>query len=233
VNLNDIIQAAQGGQGINNIASQFGLTPEQAQAAVQALLPALSKGLQGATQNPGALGGILSELTSGAHATSYSDPSQTGTAASVGGGVLGQIFGSSQVTQQIGQQASRVSGVDPQIIEQMLPAVASILMGGLAHHMGSQGMGGILGELAGALNGSAATSGQPQATNDASGGMFGGLVGSVLGGLFGGGGAATAGTSSPGLQAGLNSLINVLAPGVQVPQAHDEALNSIMANGQN
>ena len=38
MNLNDIMQAAQGGQGVNNLASQFGVTPEQTQAAVQAMI---------------------------------------------------------------------------------------------------------------------------------------------------------------------------------------------------
>ena len=36
MNLNEIIQAAQGGQGVTNLASQFGLSPEQTQAAIQA-----------------------------------------------------------------------------------------------------------------------------------------------------------------------------------------------------
>ena len=70
MNLNDIIQAAQGGQGINNLANQFGLTPEQAQAAINAMIPALSGGLQQAAQDPSGLGGILSHLTSGAHTAS-------------------------------------------------------------------------------------------------------------------------------------------------------------------
>ena len=46
MNLNDIIQAAQGGQGVANLGAQFGLTPEQAQTAVQALMPAFSTALQ-------------------------------------------------------------------------------------------------------------------------------------------------------------------------------------------
>jgi len=63
MNLNDIIQAAQGGQGVNNLASQFGLSPEQAQAAIQAMIPAFSGGLQNAAQSPSGLGGLLSQLT--------------------------------------------------------------------------------------------------------------------------------------------------------------------------
>ena len=57
MSLNDIIQAAQGGQAINNLASQFGLTPEQTQAAVQAMMPAFSMGLQRPRADPNGLGG--------------------------------------------------------------------------------------------------------------------------------------------------------------------------------
>src|SRR5271169_7165539 len=112
MNLSEIMQAAQGGQGVDNIASQFGLSPEQTQAAIQAIIPAFSKGLQGAVQDPTSLGGILTHLTSGAHDASYVDPNQANAASGLGGEVLGQIFGSSGVAAQIGQQASRVSGVD-------------------------------------------------------------------------------------------------------------------------
>ena len=53
MNLNEIIQAAQGGEGVNNLASQFGLSPEQTQAAIQAIIPAFSDGLQVRRRIPG------------------------------------------------------------------------------------------------------------------------------------------------------------------------------------
>ena len=96
--LNDIIQSAQGGGALQNLANQFGLSPEQTQSAVQAIIPALSHGLQRAAQDPGALGNVVSEIGSGAHAGSYADPSQTGAAVDAGTGALGQIFGSPGVT---------------------------------------------------------------------------------------------------------------------------------------
>ena len=71
MNLNDIIQAAQGGQGVANLGAQFGLTPEQAQAAVQALMPAFSTALQRITSDPSSLGGIVSHLASGVHQGSF------------------------------------------------------------------------------------------------------------------------------------------------------------------
>ena len=239
MNLNDIIQAAQGGQGVSNLASQFGLTPEQTQAAVQAMIPAFSTGLQNTAQNPAGLGGLLSQLTSGAHQGSFTDPNQAGAAVGVGGNVLGQIFGSPQVTSQVGQQASQMSGVSPQVIQQMMPIVASMLMGGLFHSMNSQGMGGILGQLASAATapgGLASSFGQGAAAPPAGGGMFGGMLGNVLGGLFGGGAQQSgANPQAAAMQAGLSTLTNMFQAGVQVSQAHQQGLSSILGSltGQN
>jgi hypothetical protein len=227
MNLNDIIQAAQGGQGVANIAAQFGLTPEQAQAAIQAAMPAFSQGLQRVGQDPGALGGLLTHLASGVHQDSYNDPSQATTVGqSSGGDILGHIFGSPDVTAQISQRISQASGVSPQVIQQMMPVVASILAGGLAHSMHSQGMGGVLGQLANAATGpgglgSAVGGGSEPAGQ---GGGLGGLISGVLGGLFGGG----QGGANPQLQAGLNSLTNMFESGVQSSQAHQQGISDIL-----
>jgi hypothetical protein len=203
--LNDIIQSAQGGGALQNLANQFGLSPDQTQSALQAIIPALSHGLQRAAQNPGALGGVISEMTNSAHTGSYADPSLTGAAADAGTGALGQIFGSPQITSEIGQQVSRVSGVDPQIIANLLPAVASIVMGGLSHAMQTQGQGGVLQQAGGGASG---------------GGLFGSLISAVEGAIGGGQGGE--------LQSGLGTLINMFAPGVAVSPGHQQALNDIL-----
>jgi hypothetical protein len=235
MNLNDIMQAAQGGQGVNNLASQFGLTPEQTQAAIQAMIPAFSTGLQRTAQDPTGLGGILSQLTSGIHQGSFTDPTQTSAAGGAGGGVLGQIFGSPQITAQLSQQAAKVSGVNPQIIQQMMPIVASMLMGGLFHSMTSQGLGGILGQLAGAANSPTGLGPAINQTGAAqSSGGLGGMLGNMLGGLFGGG-SAGANPQSAALQAGLNTLNSMFQAGVQVSQTHQQGLSDILSSltGQN
>ena len=231
MNLNDIIQAAQGGQGVNNLASQFGLSPDQAQSAVQAMIPAFSTGLQNAVQDPSSLGGLLSHLASGAHLGSYADPNQATAATGAGGAALGQIFGSQEIVAQLAQRASQMSGVDTQTIEQMMPVVASMLVGGLTHSLNSQGLGGVIGELAGAATapgGLASTFEQ----SGSSGGLLGGLVTSVLGGLFGGSQPATAsqagGAAPSALQEGLSALTGMLQPGVQVSADHQQGLNDIL-----
>ena len=199
--LNDILQSAQGGAGLQNLGQQFGLTPDQMQSALQGIIPALSHGLQRTAQNPGALGGVIGEMASGDHAGSYADPAQTGAAADAGSGALGQIFGGANVQNEITQQISRVSGLDPGLIGQLLPAVTSMALGGLAHAMQAQGQGQ-------ALNPGATAGG---------GGLFGTIVSAVEGAM--GGGDA---------QSGLSTLINMFAPGVAVPPDHAQALNQIL-----
>ena len=228
MNLNEIIQAAQGGQGVNNLASQFGISPDQAQAAIQALTPAFSAGLQNTIQNPEGLGGLASHLASSAHLGSYQDPNQAAAATGAGSDALSQIFGSQNVVARLSQHASQISGVDPQTIQQMMPVVASLVVGGLAHSLNANGFGNLLGQLAGAASapGGLAATLEQAAASPAAGGLFGGLVQSVLGGLFGG--AQPAGATAPALQAGLSALVNMLQPGVQVSEAHQQGLNSIL-----
>lgn len=219
MNLNDIIQAAQGGQGVANLGAQFGLTPDQAQAAVQALTPAFSTALQRVTADPSSLAGIVSHLASGVHQASFTgaDPAA---AANNGGAALSQIFGSSQIASQIAAHASSASGVDAQTIQQMMPALASMVLGGLAHSLTAQGFGGVLGQLASAAE---APAGQDAAGQ---GGGLSGLVTSLVGNLFGGGPSGQAGSSLA--QAGLSALTGMLQSGVQTSAAHQQGINSIL-----
>ena len=219
MNLNDIIQAAQGGEGVANLGARFGLTPEQTQAAVGALMPAFSTALQRVTSDPSSLAGIASHLASGVHQASFTgaDPAA---AATNGGAALSQIFGSSQIASQIAAHASSASGVDAQTIQQMMPALASMLLGGLAHNLTQQGFGGVLGQLTSAAEASAG-----QGATDQGGGL-GGLLTSLVGNLFGGG-PSSQGTSGLA-QAGLRALTGMLQSGVQTSAAHQQGINGIL-----
>ncbi|MBV1704683.1 MAG: DUF937 domain-containing protein [Hyphomicrobiales bacterium] len=226
-NLNDIVNAAQGGQGVNNLGQQFGVSPDQVQSALQSLLPAFSMGMQNATTAPGGLGSIVGQMMNGAHQDAFQNGvSPAGAAAGAGGDVLGQLFGSGDAMQKIAQQAAAASGISPQIIQQMLPVVASMLMGGMFQSMTNQGFGGVLGQLAGAATQSAAGGG-------AGGGMFGGLIGNMLGGLFGGG-QPSAGAANPAAQAGMDALNSMMKAGTAASQGQMQSLQDIFnaATGQ-
>lgn len=197
-NLNDIIQNAQGGQAIGNLAQQFGLSPQQAQAAVSSLLPGLSMGINNAAQSPGGLGSILGQLFNGTNADAFQNPNVASTAgAQSGTDILGQLFGGGNVLSQLTQQASQVSGVGANTLNQMLPSLVSMIMGGLFHSMNNQGMGGILGQLAGAvLRGG---QGGGAAGGGLGGGLGGGGLGNIFGQMLGGGQQAQAGGGVGGI----------------------------------
>jgi hypothetical protein len=58
-NLYDILADAQHGDAMAELGQQFGLTPQQTEAAVAALLPAISVGLKQSTATPEGLGNLF------------------------------------------------------------------------------------------------------------------------------------------------------------------------------
>jgi hypothetical protein len=220
--LQDILQSAQGGKAAENLAERFGISSEQANAAIQALAPALSIGLQRAIQNPGNLSIIVGELTSSLHLTSYQNAAAAQSEAGVAGGstILTQVFGDPNIIGQIAQQASRVTGLRPELLTQMLPLVATMLAGGLMKSLKSQGFGDILSQLS---SGTTAGAGAPAAS-----GGFGGLLSSIFGGLFGAiTGGGNTGAASGG-QPGLDALRKMLQPGSAVDPQHHAAIGEIL-----
>jgi hypothetical protein len=243
MNLNDIIQSAQGGQAIDNIAAKFGLSPEQAQAAVQALIPALSAGLQHASQNPGALGQILGHLGDGPHQASYQDggAAESSEAQAAGEDAVGTILGGDHKTDQIAQHAAAQSGLSPDLLKSMLPQITSVVLGGVAASMHENGLGGVLGQLAqaaqggglggllgGLFGGGSQPAGAPAAPQGAGGGwgsVLGGLAGSLLAGK---GGAQQAGLDPSVVQAGMDALGKMFQPGPGGSSALQDEISQIL-----
>jgi hypothetical protein len=218
-NLQEILQSAQGGKAAENLAERFGITAEQANAAIQALVPALSAGLQKAVQNPGSLSGLVGQLSAGLHQTAFqsSDSAHSDAAVSGGSGILNQIFGDPNVVGQIAQQASRITGLRPDLLARMAPVIASMVAGGLMSSLKSQGFSNILGQL-GSSGGSGA--------GGAPAGGLGGLLSSIMG-MFGAltGGQTGSGTASG--QSALDALKGMLQPGKVDPQ-HQAAIGDIL-----
>lgn len=176
--LGQLLQGATGGQGgqssgvdVGALASQFGLSPDQANAAVGALLPAVLGGIKKAEQ-----GGVLDQVANIANGTQA--PVQD---VSAGNNILGQIFGSKDVSRQVAAQASAQTGISDTILKAMLPIVAGLVAQQVAKKMGGGAMGGIAGAVLGSLVGGGAAAG--------GGGLGGGLggIGDILGGFLGGG----------------------------------------------
>lgn len=161
MNLTDIL--AQAG-GIESMANQLGIPPAMAKQGADALLPAILGGFKKQAQSGGGvegLGGLIGQLGGGGLLDSVlgSQP----TPVNQGNDVLGQIFGSKDVSRTVAGQASAQTGIDTGILKQMLPMLAMMAAGYMAKQGGqsgeSGGLGGILGNvLGGAMGGGAAPS---------------------------------------------------------------------------
>lgn len=129
LNLFDILQN-QGGVGVQGVSQQFGLSPEQTRRAVEALLPAFTIGLQrNAAIDPTGVAQLfgLAGAGMGAPQAGRTPPAPQAER------LVGQIFGSPLVSQAVIQQAAAASGVGTQILRQMLPILAGMVVAGIVH----------------------------------------------------------------------------------------------------
>jgi hypothetical protein len=129
----DMLSQAQDGRGMELLARQFNLSQQQAQLAVEALLPAFSQGLKRNASDSHSLGGFLNALASGNHAKYFEDAAKAFSPQGVteGNGILGHLFGSKELSRAVAAQAAQATGIGQQVLQQMLPVIASMVMGGL------------------------------------------------------------------------------------------------------
>ncbi len=193
VDLSALIQAAHGGDAVSSIASQFGISPDQVSAAISALAPAIAQGVQNHMQTPEGLSQIVGHLTDPAHQAAFNDPNaaQAPAAAGAGGDLLGQIFGGAGGIGQIAQHIGAETGISPDILNQLMPVVASMTMGGVAQAAQSGGLGGLLSQVAGAAGQGGGLGGllsQVAGAAGQGGGGIGGMLGSLASAVGGQGG---------------------------------------------
>jgi hypothetical protein len=158
--------------GLQSIARELGVSETEAASGAEALAPAILGGLQkkAAAQPDGVegLGGLLGQLGGGGLLDQVLSPQPTDV--DPGNNVLGEIFGSKDVSRTVAQHASAQTGLEPGLLKKMLPLLAMLISGYMAkQHAGAAGSGG------------AASAGP-------SGGGLGDLLGGLLGGRAGSGG---------------------------------------------
>ena len=135
--MTDLLQTilqAQGGNATQNIASRFGIQDSQASAAISALLPALVGGMQKNVQQPSGFQALLGALSDGHHQRYVEDPQVIADEQTVqeGNGILGHLLGSKDVSRDVARRASAQTGVGEGVLKQMLPVVATMLMGAVS-----------------------------------------------------------------------------------------------------
>jgi hypothetical protein len=169
--------------GLQSMARELGISEDQAASGAAALAPAILGGFkkQAQVQPTGleGLGGLLSQLGGGGLLDDVVAAKPTDV--SRGNDVLGQIFGSKDVSRTVAQNASSQSGLSPDLLKKMLPMLAMLVAGYMAKQRG-------------AVAGATTTQASPSA----------GGLGGLLGGLLGGGGSSSGGTAG-----GLASMLDM------------------------
>lgn len=164
--------------GLQSMARELGVSESQAASGTEALLPAILGGFkrQAQAQPSGleGLGGLLGQLGGGGLLDEVLAPQPTNVER--GNDVLGQIFGSRDVSRAVAQNASSQTGLDTSLLKKMLPMLAMVVAGLIAKQQGASA--------------SAQASEQPAPQG---GGGLGDLLGSLLGGQAAGGGGAGGG----------------------------------------
>lgn len=199
--------------GLQSMANELGVDESEVARGADALLPAILGGVKKQAQaQPAGLedvlgmlgqagGGGLLEQVLGAQPTDVSP----------GNDILGQIFGSKDVSRTVAESAAAQSGLDASLLKKMLPMLAMLVMGYMTRQRGSvedgaTAQGGGLGDLLGGVLGGGA----------GGGGLPGGL-GSVLGGMLGGGAgqpqAQAGGAGGTGALGGLGSMLDLNGDG--------------------
>ena len=133
-NLYEILAEAQNGEAMAEIGRAYGLTQEQTDAAVAALLPAISMGLKRATETPEGLGNLFALMAQQPYLyASYNDPRAAFSpqALAAGNAALSQMFGSPDASRAIAAQAQNFSGVTSAILKKLLPVIVGMIISGL------------------------------------------------------------------------------------------------------
>ena len=179
ITLMDMLNQAAGGQ-VQQAGNAYGLSPQQSQQAVGALLPAISSAMKRNMSSPQGLAGLLGALQNGGHDRYLSDTQALqNNAQTEGNAILGHLFGSKEVSRGVAARASEQTGIGTDVLKKMLPMVAMMAMGAMGQRTRQdQGLQGLLGNammqqlMGGGMQGAPAKG-----------------IGGLLGGLLGGGGA--------------------------------------------
>jgi hypothetical protein len=141
--------------GSQSIARELGVSEQQVKMGAAALLPAIlggfKKQVQGQPTGLSGLGGLLGALGGGGLLDDVlaSHPTNVDR----GNNVLGQIFGSKDVSRSVAQNASAKTGLDPSLLKKMLPMLAMVVAGYMAKNRSADapattgrrgGLGGLL-----------------------------------------------------------------------------------------
>ena len=148
--------------GVQSMARELGINEGQATSGAAALIPAILGGFKKQAQSQPSgiegLGSLLGQLGGDGLLDDVLSPQPTNV--NRGNDVLGQIFGSKDISRAVAQNAATETGLDPSLLKKMLPIVAMLVAGYMSKQNSitdtaaqlstpAAGIGNLLGKLIG------------------------------------------------------------------------------------
>jgi hypothetical protein len=171
----NLLQQAQGGQGLSQLASQFGIDEAQAGKLSEMLAPTIGQAAKQKAQS-GGLQDLLGAFQGESQGALYDDATAAAAPEGQAQGMafLENLMGGQEAPKELAAEAANQTGIDMATIMKFLPAIAGMLQGGMQKQMPDSSIQGMLGQLGGGA--------------DTGGGLMG-----MVGGLLGGGKAQAGG----------------------------------------
>ncbi len=138
MNILEVLTAAQGGQVVGNLAQSFGIDRDKAAAVLAAVVPELTRNMERQSFNRGGIADLVAALGKADYSKTLKPdaPLTSPSVSEVGVEALDTILWSKDRSRSVAHRAARDTGVDETLIKSMLPAIAAVVMGGIASKAG-------------------------------------------------------------------------------------------------
>lgn len=189
----DALRLAQGGEAIGNVASAFGITPAQAEAALAALLPQVARTMERNSLSRGGLADIVAALGDPRCRNLLDNKTALRSSETYATGIelLEQMLGNKDQSRALAARAAASSGLTETLIKQLLPYLLPMIIGAISK-AGSGALGDVLSKIPGLGGDQRNRSGSDKPGFDTGGGFGDGF------GLPGPGGGTSPGPRSGG-----------------------------------
>ncbi len=139
--LMEMLAQSGNGEAFRQMSRQYGLSNEQTEKAMEALTPAFSEALKRSTAAPLQFMNFMQAMANGQHLNYFENPNLafSNDGMTEGNAILGQLFGSKEVSRAIAANAAQMTGLSQTMMKQMLPTMAPMIFGGLFKQMSGTG----------------------------------------------------------------------------------------------
>jgi len=141
----ETLLSGQNAQLVSQLAKNTGLDSTDVQKIIGQLVPALSQGIKTNVSQSGGVEQLINALSKGNHQHYIDKPESLTDASAVteGNSILGHILGSKEASRNMATQAAQTTGVSNDIVKQLLPLVATAIMGALSKETSNSPIGGV------------------------------------------------------------------------------------------